>query len=67
MYRLRRLTGVAEHWVYVSCDRTEWKVNDLERRRWIRTSIMPGDECFIFGDEQSLAVGTDLLVFVRET
>jgi hypothetical protein len=62
IYRLRRLTGVAEHWIYVCSDWREWKAYDLERRRWIQVPRIPGEERFVF-DDWWLAVGTDLLGF----
>ena len=66
IYRLRRLTGVAEHWIYVSFRWAEWTAYDLERRRWIRAPNMPVEENFLYiHNQQSLVVGTDLLVFGR--
>ncbi|KAG2554425.1 hypothetical protein PVAP13_9KG610500 [Panicum virgatum] len=63
IYRLRRQNGVAEHWVYFSCNVLEWDAYDPYRDRWIRVPKMPPDECFMCSDKESLAVGTELLVF----
>jgi hypothetical protein len=63
IYRLRRQTGVAEHWVYFSCNVLEWDAYDPYRQRWIQVPKMPPDECFMCSDKESLAVGTQLLVF----
>ncbi|KAG2554430.1 hypothetical protein PVAP13_9KG610500 [Panicum virgatum] len=61
IYRLRRQNGVAEHWVYFSCNVLEWDAYDPYRDRWIRVPKMPPDECFMCSDKESLAVGTDSL------
>ncbi|CAN6373189.1 unnamed protein product [Urochloa humidicola] len=66
IYRLRRLTGVAEHWIYFSFNSLEWDAYDPDRRCWIPVPNMPMDECFTCSDKESLAVGTDLLVFVTD-
>jgi hypothetical protein len=63
IYRLRRQNGVAEHWVYFSCNVLEWDAYDPYRERWIQVPKMPPDECFMCSDKESLAVGTQLLVF----
>ncbi|KAG8073640.1 hypothetical protein GUJ93_ZPchr0006g42262 [Zizania palustris] len=63
IYRLRRQNGVAEHWVYFSCNVLEWDAYDPYRGRWIQVPKMPPDECFMCSDKESLAVGTELLVF----
>lgn len=63
IYRLRRQSGVAEHWVYFSCNVLEWDAYDPYRERWIQVPKMPPDECFMCSDKESLAVGTELLVF----
>ncbi|KAL8550339.1 hypothetical protein ACS0TY_008966 [Phlomoides rotata] len=63
LYRLRRLNGVVEHWVYVSCQMLEWEAFDPVRRRWMQLPRMPPNDCFVYADKESLAVGTELLVF----
>lgn len=66
LYRLRRKNGVIEHWVYFSCQLLEWEVFDPTRRRWMHLPTMNPNECFVFSDKESLAVGTELLVFGKE-
>lgn len=66
LYRLRRLMGIIEHWVYFSCDLFEWEAFDPIRRRWMRLPTMDCNECFMCSDKESLAVGTELLVFGKE-
>uniref|UniRef100_A0A7N0V4G7 Uncharacterized protein n=1 Tax=Kalanchoe fedtschenkoi TaxID=63787 RepID=A0A7N0V4G7_KALFE len=66
LYRLRRLSGFAEHWVYFSYHLPEWEAFDPIRNRWMHLPRMPVNECFIFSDKESLAVGTELLVFGKE-
>ncbi|PIA27890.1 hypothetical protein AQUCO_07400017v1 [Aquilegia coerulea] len=66
LYRLRRQMGVIEHWVYFSCDVTEWEAFDPIRRRWMHLPRMPSNECFRCSDKESVAVGTELLVFGKE-
>lgn len=63
IYRLRRQNNIAEHWVYFSCNVLEWDAYDPYRKRWISVPKMPPDECFMCSDKESLAVGTELLVF----
>lgn len=63
LYRLRRIHGIAEHWVYFSCAVEEWVAYDPHRARWINLPRMPHNECFMCSDKESLAVGTELLVF----
>uniref|UniRef100_A0A0D9XJH0 F-box domain-containing protein n=1 Tax=Leersia perrieri TaxID=77586 RepID=A0A0D9XJH0_9ORYZ len=63
IYRLRRQNKIAEHWVYFSCNVLEWDAYDPYRKRWISVPKMPHDECFMCADKESLAVGTELLVF----
>ncbi|KAG6405636.1 hypothetical protein SASPL_133228 [Salvia splendens] len=65
LYRLRRQNKVAEHWVYLSCQLLEWEAFDPCRRRWMRLPRMDPDDCFVFADTESLAVGTEL-VFGRD-
>ncbi|KAF2306745.1 hypothetical protein GH714_021077 [Hevea brasiliensis] len=43
-----------------------WEAFDPIRQRWMRLPRMPCDECFTYADKESLAVGTELLVFGRE-
>ncbi|KAJ0755004.1 putative kelch-type beta propeller [Helianthus annuus] len=66
LYRLRRLMGIEEHWVYFSCNLFEWEAFDPIRRRWMRLPTMDCNECFMCSDKESLAVGTELLVFGKE-
>ncbi|KAM7269122.1 hypothetical protein ACFE04_024619 [Oxalis oulophora] len=66
LYRLRRLNGVTEYWVYFSCHLLEWEAFDPITRRWMHLPIMNSNDCFNFSDKESLAVGTDLLVFGKE-
>ncbi|KAF8079604.1 hypothetical protein N665_1013s0002 [Sinapis alba] len=64
IYRLRRLQGTLEHWVYFSCHLNEWEAFDPRSKRWMHLpSMPPQNECFRYADKESLAVGTDLLVF----
>lgn len=66
LYRLRRMMGIAEHWVYFSCNVLEWEAYDPYSSRWMTLPRMPHNECFMCSDKESLAVGTDLLVFGKE-
>ncbi|KAL8230684.1 hypothetical protein R6Q57_000462 [Mikania cordata] len=66
IYRLRRLLGVVEHWVYFSCNLSEWEAFDPIRHKWMRLPTMDCNECFMCSDKESLAVGTELLVFGKE-
>ncbi|PIN24971.1 hypothetical protein CDL12_02292 [Handroanthus impetiginosus] len=63
IYKLRRQNGVIEHWVYFSCQLLEWEAFDPTRRCWMRLPTMDRNDCFLFADKESLAVGTELLVF----
>ncbi|KAL7148992.1 hypothetical protein ABFS83_05G010600 [Erythranthe nasuta] len=66
LYKLRRQNGVVEHWVYFSCQLLEWEAFDPIRRHWMHLPRMNPNECFPFADKESLAVGTELLVFGRD-
>ncbi|KAG0480382.1 hypothetical protein HPP92_010939 [Vanilla planifolia] len=66
LYWLRRIHGISEHWVYFSCTVDEWEAYDPYRARWINVPRMPHNECFMCSDKESLAVGTELLVFGKE-
>lgn len=66
LYKLRRQLGVVEHWIYLACILMPWEAFDPVRRRWMRLQRMPCDGCFMSADKESLAVGTELLVFGRE-
>ncbi|XP_022727818.1 F-box/kelch-repeat protein At1g74510-like [Durio zibethinus] len=66
LYRLRREMGIVEHWVYFSCSLLEWRAFDPIRQRWMHLPRMTSNECFMFSDKESLAVGTELLVFGKE-
>ncbi|KAJ4801178.1 Galactose oxidase/kelch repeat superfamily protein [Rhynchospora pubera] len=63
LYRLRRKFGIVEHWVYFSCNHLEWIAYDPKENRWMTPPRMPHDEWFVCADKESLAVGTELLVF----
>uniref|UniRef100_A0A453QAC8 F-box/kelch-repeat protein SKIP11 n=1 Tax=Aegilops tauschii subsp. strangulata TaxID=200361 RepID=A0A453QAC8_AEGTS len=62
IYRLRRKNGVAEHWLYLSCGNNppEWEAYDPSTGRWIQVPNIPPAQIVIW---ESLAVGTELLVF----
>ncbi|KAK1260447.1 F-box/kelch-repeat protein SKIP11 [Acorus gramineus] len=66
LYRLRRQAEIVEHWVYFSCNVLEWEAFDPNRQRWMHLPQMPSNECFMCSDKESLAVGTELLVFGKE-
>ncbi|XP_073152358.1 F-box/kelch-repeat protein SKIP11-like [Henckelia pumila] len=66
LYRLRRQNGVVEHWVYFSCQLLEWEAFDPSRRHWMHLPRMNPNDCFLFSDKESLAVGTELLVFGKD-
>lgn len=66
LYKFRRQAGVCEEWVYFSCNVLEWEGFDPYRRCWIRLPQIPPNECFMFSDKQSQAVGTEVLVFGKE-
>ncbi|XP_073020057.1 F-box/kelch-repeat protein SKIP11-like [Primulina eburnea] len=66
LYRFRRQSGVVEHWVYFSCQLLEWEAFDPSSRRWMQLPRMDPNDCFVFSDKESLAVGTELLVFGRD-
>ncbi|RVW15543.1 F-box/kelch-repeat protein SKIP11 [Vitis vinifera] len=66
LYRLRRQLGIVEHWVYFSCNLLQWEAFDPIRRRWMHLPRMPSYECFMCSDKESLAVGTELLIFGKE-
>ncbi|GAB2264940.1 hypothetical protein Dimus_000011 [Dionaea muscipula] len=66
LYKLRRRLGIIEHWIYLSCISMPWGAYDPAKGRWMTLPRMPCDECFTYADKESLAVGTQLLVFGRE-
>lgn len=66
IYKLRRKMGIIEHWVYFSCNLFKWEAFDPIRHRWMRLPTMDCNECFMCSDKESLAVGTELLVFGKE-
>ncbi|GER57708.1 galactose oxidase/kelch repeat superfamily protein [Striga asiatica] len=66
LYELRRQSGIIEHWVYMVCDPRGWEAFDPSRKKWTRLPKIPCDECFNYADKESLAVGSQLLVFGRE-
>ncbi|KAK3421924.1 hypothetical protein EUGRSUZ_G02517 [Eucalyptus grandis] len=63
LYKMRRQNGIVEHWIYFSCNLLEWDAYDPIRGRWMHLPRMMSDELCIFSDKESLAVGTELLVF----
>ncbi|MQL97090.1 hypothetical protein Taro_029776 [Colocasia esculenta] len=66
LYKLRRQIGIVEHWIYLACSLMPWEAFDPVRNRWMRLPRIPCDDCFSCADKESLAVGTQLLVFGRE-
>lgn len=66
LYELREQMGIFEHWVYLVCDPRGWEAFDPVRRKWMSLPTIPCDECFNYADKESLAVGSELLVFGRE-
>ncbi|KAB1208030.1 F-box/kelch-repeat protein SKIP11 [Morella rubra] len=66
LYKLRRQNHVIEHWIYFSCHLLEWEAFDPIRHRWMHLPRMTSNECFMCSDKESLAVGTELLVFGKE-
>lgn len=66
IYRLRRQKNVIEHWVYFSCRLLEWVAFNPSSRRWMHLPRMNCHECFMCSDKESLAVGTELLVFGKD-
>ncbi|KAG7655585.1 Kelch repeat type 1 [Arabidopsis suecica] len=59
IYRLRRLQGTLEHWVYFSCHLNEWEAFDPRSKRWMHLPNMPQNECFSYGEIAVLAGGCD--------
>ncbi|OWM65317.1 hypothetical protein CDL15_Pgr008907 [Punica granatum] len=67
LYQLRRRAGIVEHWIYFSVNLLKWEAYDPVRMRWIsQLPKMEASTCFVYSDKESLAVGTQLLVFGRE-
>ncbi|XP_058732861.1 F-box/kelch-repeat protein At1g74510-like [Vicia villosa] len=66
LYQLRRKMGIIEHWVYFCCEVLQWEAFDPNRGRWMRLPKLICDECFMLSDKESLAIGTELLVFGKE-
>ncbi|XP_022964959.1 F-box/kelch-repeat protein At5g60570-like [Cucurbita moschata] len=66
LYGWRKRLGIKEHWVYLVCDLKGWEAYDPLRKVWMTLPKMPCDECFNHADKESLAVGSELLVFGRE-
>ncbi|XP_050375204.1 F-box/kelch-repeat protein SKIP11-like [Argentina anserina] len=66
LYKLRRQNDVVEHWIYFSCHLLEWEAFDPNRGKWMHLPRMTSNECFMCSDKESLAVGTELLVFGKE-
>jgi hypothetical protein len=65
LYRLRREVRIVEQMIYCSCNVLEWDGFDPCRQRWFSITSMPAIECFTLADKESLAVGTNILVFGR--
>lgn len=65
LYRLRREARIVEQMIYCSCNVLEWDGFDPCRQRWFSIPSMPPIECFTLADKESLAVGTNILVFGR--
>ncbi|XP_052478397.1 F-box/kelch-repeat protein At5g60570-like [Gossypium raimondii] len=55
-----------EHWVYLACNMMPWEAFDPMRQKWMRLPRIPCDDCFTCADKESLAVGSELLVFGHE-
>ena len=66
LYGLRKQLGLVEHWVYLVCDPRGWEAFDTMKKKWMALPKIPCDECFNHADKESLAVGSELLVFGRE-
>ncbi|GJN25630.1 hypothetical protein PR202_gb13483 [Eleusine coracana subsp. coracana] len=66
LYRLRREARIVEQMIYCSCNVLEWDGFDPNRQRWFSIPSMPPIECFTLADKESLAVGTNILVFGRK-
>ncbi|KAK4753576.1 hypothetical protein SAY87_001680 [Trapa incisa] len=66
LYKLRRKCGMIEHWIYFSCHLVEWQAFDPVRVRWMRLPRIIDNEYVVFPDRESLAVGTELLVFTTD-
>ncbi|CAL5211026.1 unnamed protein product [Lathyrus oleraceus] len=66
LYQLRRKIGIIEHWVYFNCEVLKWEEFDRISGRWMQLPKMICDECFMLSDKESLAIGTELLVFGKE-
>lgn len=68
VYEVRRKLGIRrEEWVLMACGLMPWEVFEPSRLRWKALAPIPtDDQCFKCADKESLAVGTDLLVFGRE-
>lgn len=52
--------------MYFSYQPPEWKVFNPTRRSWMYLLTMNPNECFIFFNKESLAVGTELLIFGKD-
>ncbi|WJX90004.1 hypothetical protein P8452_71947 [Trifolium repens] len=66
LYQLRREMGIIEHWIYFSCDVLKWEAFDPNHDRLMQLPEMSSNTCFMLSDKESLAVGTELIVFGRE-
>ncbi|CAJ2655726.1 unnamed protein product [Trifolium pratense] len=63
LYQLRRKMGIVEHWIYFSRDSFQWEAFDPNRGRWMNLPGITCDASFMLSYNDSLAVGTELLVF----
>ncbi|XP_051120530.1 F-box/kelch-repeat protein At5g60570 [Andrographis paniculata] len=63
---LRRQMGIVEQWVFMVCDPRGWEAFDPLKKKWMKLPKIPCDDCFNCADKESLAVGSELLVFGRE-
>ncbi|XP_012438735.1 F-box/kelch-repeat protein At1g74510-like [Gossypium raimondii] len=66
LYKLMRQKGIVQHWVYFSCNLLEWEAFDPTHRRWMHMPKIRANDCFMCSDNESLAVGTELLIFGKE-
>ncbi|KAG6488125.1 hypothetical protein ZIOFF_056883 [Zingiber officinale] len=66
VYRLRPQQG--NNWIFFSCNALEWEAYDPDKGNWLSVPKMPSSptDTFRFSDKESLAVGTELLVFGKE-
>ncbi|XAR54727.1 hypothetical protein NMG60_11029992 [Bertholletia excelsa] len=63
IYKLGQRLGVVEHLVCVACILMPWEAFNRVGQKWMRLPKIPCDEYFTYANMESLAVGTELLVF----